>query len=375
MVSLPVQDSPISRSKATYDDSSKSADRVTATIDLFPLHLRIHFCDVNGEEIMPEQETLNIKKSAESDVHDLTDEENVLMSKWKSVGDVINSLCGVCSDEGTRRLKASKQQLAGLDPSTVRLWAKNSATVNGDKNKSSSIDRSSDETAPRTTPRFEYRRLLNDVTLVDANILDGQVLVAEVSRIDGSWARDELLRIQEQKLQLQQHSNAKVLEDSNGSLSASADSSAVTTATPVVPQRVLRGNRGLVGMDNLGNTCYMNSSLQALLHTDLLTDYFLTDSYLRDINDTNKHGYKGRVARSFGKLAIDLWGSSRSCISPKKFYYELAALREQFAGNDQHDVRTYAICVAGLSFVILLPCMYFRHMSCWPFYWMDYQKI
>jgi hypothetical protein len=44
------------------------------------------------------------------------------------------------------------------------------------------------------------------------------------------------------------------------------------------------------------------------------------------------------VARSFGKLAIDLWSSSRSCISPKKFYYELAALREQFAGNDQHDV-------------------------------------
>lgn len=189
MVSFPVQDSPISRTKGNCDDSAKSADRVTATIDLFPLHLRIHFCDVNGEEIMPDQDTLNIRKSAESDAQDVTDEENVLVSKWKSVGDVINSLCGVCSHEVTRRSKASKQ-LAGLDPSTVRLWVKNSPTTsNSDKSKGSAIDRSSDETAPRTPNRVEYRSLSNDVTLMDANISDGQVLVAEVSRLDGSWAR------------------------------------------------------------------------------------------------------------------------------------------------------------------------------------------
>jgi hypothetical protein len=132
---------------------------------------------------------LNIKKSAESDAHDLTDVENVSVSKWMSVGDVINSLCGVCSDEGTRRLKASKQQLARVGPSTARLWAKNSATVNGDKNKGSSIDRSSDEIAPRTPSRVEYRSLSNDVTLVEASILDGQVFVAEVSRLEA--AREE----------------------------------------------------------------------------------------------------------------------------------------------------------------------------------------
>jgi ubiquitin C-terminal hydrolase len=32
---------------------------------------------------------------------------------------------------------------------------------------------------------------------------------------------------------------------------------------------------GLVGMRNLGNTCYMASALQCLINTQPLTDYFL----------------------------------------------------------------------------------------------------
>ena len=339
MVSLPLLPVPVSPNKSATEDSSKAADRVTAVIDLFPLHICIHLCDVNGEEIIPEQDALNIRKGAESDAQDLTDEENVLVSKWKTVGDVVNSLCGVSPDEALRKSKATKQQLAGVAPSSVRLWMKTSESAHGDKSKSSSTDRYSDEAASsRTPPRLEYRCLPSHVTLVDANISDGQVLIAEVSRSDGSWPRDDLLKLHEQKLLLLEQSLKIPQEGGGSSCALTTENSAVSAAAPVIPQRVLRGNRGLVGMDNLGNTCYMNSSLQALLHTDLLIDYFLTDSYLRDINDTNKHGYKGRVARSFGKLAIDLWSSSRSCISPKKFYYELAALREQFAGNDQHDV-------------------------------------
>lgn len=46
---------------------------------------------------------------------------------------------------------------------------------------------------------------------------------------------------------------------------------------------------GMTGMLNLGNTCFMNSALQCLVHTTKFVDYFLGD-FKKDLNFENPLG-------------------------------------------------------------------------------------
>ena len=96
-------------------------------------------------------------------------------------------------------------------------------------------------------------------------------------------------------------------------------------------------SRGQVGGRNLGNTCFMNSSIACLSNTTELTYYFLKGDYLKDINEENNLGMKGELAKEWGKLLKEYWVENTRVGDPSDFKYTIGRRVERFRGYGQQD--------------------------------------
>lgn len=158
----------------------------------------------------------------------------------------------------------------------------------------------------------------------------------------------------------------------NGTPAEAATSNNLLALANAKPQTraMTRGSkgRGLVGLNNLGNTCFLASATQCLSNTQVLADYFLCTSFLcvfvefkanllraagvyqEELNPDNPLGMHGQVAEAFGEVVETLWNSQpHSSYSPRRLKTTCSRFAPQFAGYGQHDTQEFlAFLLDGL---------------------------
>ena len=97
-----------------------------------------------------------------------------------------------------------------------------------------------------------------------------------------------------------------------------------------------------IGLQNIGATCYMNATLQALSNTKKFTEYFLS-KFNFDLNDNSK-----KMANQMYKVLTNLWNESKKKgdYPPYDFKNTLSEENPLFAGiqaNDSKDLINFLL--------------------------------
>ena len=106
--------------------------------------------------------------------------------------------------------------------------------------------------------------------------------------------------------------------------------------------------RGLRGLTNLGNTCFMNSVLQIMLHCPPVARFFLSDCHnrfecLSRTMDEVPGPRRTCLACEMDLLFTQCFSGKQAPFSPHSFLHAMWSNAESFAGYEQQDAHEFLI--------------------------------
>ena len=99
-------------------------------------------------------------------------------------------------------------------------------------------------------------------------------------------------------------------------------------------------HRGVCGLQNLGNTCYMNSALQVLSNSPLFRHALLALP-LSGVLPSDTY----RVTAAIGGVFRDMWYGGETSVSPSALKHEMGMRVSRFSGYEQHDSIDFLHCL------------------------------